>query len=62
MVLQRLRKLAQEAPKQIKKLGGLAGLGKLFGGGGLGAAMPGLGGPGAGGGLPPNLNDLLKKK
>ena len=61
----KLLKMHQEmerAMKQIKKMGGLAGLGKLFGGGGLGAAMPGLGGPGAGGGLPPNLNDLLKKK
>ena len=61
----KLLKMHQEmerAMKQIKKMGGLAGLGKLFGGGGLGAAMPGLGGPGAGGGLPSNLNDLLKKK
>ncbi len=68
----KLLKMHQEmerAMKQIKKMGGLAGLGKLFGGGGLGAAMPGLGGPGAGGGLPglgggglpSNLNDLLKK-
>ncbi|MEY4237822.1 MAG: hypothetical protein RL339_423, partial [Pseudomonadota bacterium] len=48
----KLLKMHQEmerAMKQIKKMGGLAGLGKLFGGGGLGAAMPGLGGPGAGG-------------
>lgn len=61
----KLLKMHQEmerAMKQIKKMGGLAGLGKLFGAGGLGAAMPGLGGPAAGGGLPPNLNDLLKKK
>jgi signal recognition particle subunit SRP54 len=61
----KLLKMHQEmerAMKQIKKMGGLAGLGKLFGNGGLGAAMPGLGGPGAGGGLPSNLNDLLKKK
>ncbi|MCZ8017891.1 signal recognition particle protein [Novosphingobium sp.] len=68
----KLLKMHQEmerAMKQIKKMGGLAGLGKLFGKGGLGAAMPGLGGPGAGGGLPglgggglpSNLNDLLKK-
>jgi len=52
----KLLKMHQEmerAMKQIKKMGGLAG---------LGAAMPGLGGPGAGGGLPSNLNDLLKKK
>ncbi len=61
----KLLKMHQEmerAMKQIKKMGGLAGLGKLFGGGGLGAAMPGLGGPGAAGGLPSNLTDLLKKK
>ena len=64
------------AMKQIKKMGGLKGLGALFGGGGLGAAMPGLGGPGGGlpgmgGGkgpgvdmntLPPDLQDMLKKK
>ncbi|HEX5645159.1 MAG TPA: signal recognition particle protein [Erythrobacter sp.] len=64
------------AMKQIRKMGGLKGLGALFGGGGLGAAMPGLGGPGAGkpglGGprgpsvdpdtLPPELRDLLNKK
>ena len=67
------------AMKQIKKMGGLKGLGALFGGGGMGAAMPGLGGPGGmpggmpgmGGGkgpgvdpttLPPDLQDLLKKK
>ncbi|PKB24986.1 signal recognition particle subunit FFH/SRP54 (srp54) [Novosphingobium kunmingense] len=68
----KLLKMHQEmerAMKQIKKMGGLKGLGALFGKGGLGAAMPGLGGPGAnaglpglgGGGLPSNLNDLLKK-
>ncbi|MEX0341785.1 MAG: signal recognition particle protein [Erythrobacter sp.] len=67
------------AMKQIKKMGGLKGLGALFGGGGMGAAMPGLGGPGGmpggmpgmGSGkgpgvdpstLPPDLQDLLKKK
>lgn len=37
------------AMKQIKKMGGLKGLGALFGKGGMGAAMPGLGGPGMGG-------------
>ncbi len=68
----KLLKMHQEmerAMKQIKKMGGLAGLGKLFGKGGLGAAMPGLGGgaggglPGLGGpGLPPGLDDILKKK
>jgi signal recognition particle subunit SRP54 len=63
------------AMKQIKKMGGLKGLGALFGKGGLGAAMPGLGGPGRAGGmpglggpgvdmstLPPDLQDMLKKK
>ncbi|WP_369025010.1 signal recognition particle protein [Qipengyuania sp. RANM35] len=64
------------AMKQIKKMGGLKGLGALFGRGGLGAAMPGLGGPGGMPGLggptggpgvdmdtlPPDLQDLLKKK
>lgn len=68
----KLLKMHQEmerAMKQIKKMGGLAGLGKLFGKGGLGAAMPGLGGgaggglPGLGGGaIPPALDDLMKKK
>lgn len=77
----KLLKMHQEmakAMKQIKKIGGLKGLGALFGKGGLGAAMPGLdqqmgpgglGGLGGGGlpglgsgGLPGNLGDLLKKK
>ncbi len=70
----KLIKMHQEmerAMKQIKKMGGLGGLAKLFGKGGLGAAMPGLGGgqgsagglPGLGGGsLPANLGDLMKKK
>ena len=52
--LNKLIKMHQEmerAMKQIKKMGGLAGLGKLFAKGGLDAAMPGLGG-GGGGGLP----------
>ncbi len=68
----KLLKMHQEmarAMKQIKKMGGLGGLAKLFGKGGLpgmggggmggagGGGLPGLGGPG----LPPNLNDLLKK-
>jgi signal recognition particle subunit SRP54 len=54
----KLLKMHQEmarAMKQIRKMGGLKGLGALFGKGGLGAAMPGLGGPGMGGmggGLP----------
>jgi len=74
----KLIKMHQEmgkAMKQIKKMGGLKGLGALFGKGGLGAAMPGLGGgmsggmgggaglPGLGSGqLPPDLQNLLNKK
>ncbi|GGD72890.1 signal recognition particle protein [Croceicoccus mobilis] len=76
----KLIKMHQEmgkAMKQIKKMGGLKGLGALFGKGGMGAAMPGLGGgmgggaggmpglggPGGGmGDIPPELQDLLKKK
>ena len=78
----KLLKMHQEmgrAMKQIRKMGGLKGLGALFGKGGMGAAMPSLGGPGAMGGapalpglgdgagvdpstLPPDLQDLLKKK
>ena len=71
----KLLKMHQEmgrAMKQIKKMGGLKGLGALFGKGGMGAAMPGLGGPGMGGpslpglggagGLPPDLQNLLNKK
>ncbi|MBN9506971.1 MAG: signal recognition particle protein [Altererythrobacter sp.] len=67
----KLLKMHQEmgrAMKQIRKMGGLKGLGALFGGGGMGGAgpagaMPGLGGPGAAGGgqLQANLQDLLKK-
>ncbi|WP_133365108.1 signal recognition particle protein [Qipengyuania sediminis] len=65
----KLLKMHQEmarAMKQIRKMGGLKGLGAMFGGGG----MPGLGGgggaapqlPGLGGGkLPPGLQDLMKK-
>lgn len=73
----KLIKMHQEmerAMKQIKKMGGLGALGKLFGGGGGmgamggggagpgGGALPGLGGklPGLGN-MPSNLNDLLKK-
>ncbi|ANU07757.1 signal recognition particle protein [Paraurantiacibacter namhicola] len=66
----KLLKMHQEmgrAMKQIKKMGGLKGLGALFGGGGgMGAGMPGLpGGPDAGlpgGQLPPEMQDFLKKK
>ncbi len=66
----KLLKMHQEmgrAMKQIKKMGGLGGLAKMFGKGGMpgmggggmggGGGLPGLGGPG----LPPNLNDLMKK-
>ena len=66
----KLLKMHQEmerAMKQIKKMGGLKGLGALFGKGGLGAAMPGLGGGMGGGGLPglggaPDLSNFLNKK
>jgi signal recognition particle subunit SRP54 len=72
----KLLKMHQEmgrAMKQIKKMGGLGGLGKLFAKGGLGAALPGLNGPGLGGGQqgglpglgggsgPAHLSDLFKK-
>src|SRR5690606_18480959 len=73
--INKLLKMHQEmgrAMKQIKKMGGLKGLGAMFGKGGLGAAMPGLGGgpkgggmpglPGGMGDLPPELQDLMKKK
>src|SRR5690606_38662178 len=53
----KLLKMHQEmgrAMKQIRKMGGLKGLGALFGGGGMGGGpaggMPGLGCPGAAGG------------
>ena len=71
----KLLKMHQEmgrAMKQIKKMGGLKGLGALFGGGGMGGAMGGMGGamgggmPGLGGvggaQLPPDLQNLLNKK
>ena len=71
----KLLKMHQEmegAMKRLKKMGGMKGLGAMFGrGGGLGglmgggaAGLPGLGGGGPGGmqGLPPELQDLLKKK
>ena len=61
-----------KAMKQIRKMGGLKGLGALFGGGGLDAAMPGLGQgmggtggmkglPGLGGSGAPDLSKFLKK-
>ncbi|WP_128892859.1 signal recognition particle protein [Erythrobacter sp. HKB08] len=62
----RLLKMHQEmsrAMKQIKKMGGLKGLGALFGSGGMDAAMPGLNPKGmAGGGLPPGLPGLPGQK
>jgi len=69
----KLLKMHQEmgrAMKQIRKMGGLKGLGQLFMGGGMGGGMPGPGGPGAGGPmpglpggqLPPDMIDFLKKK
>src|SRR5690606_29048890 len=66
----KLLKMHQEmgrAMKQIRKMGGMKGLGALFGKGGLTApgteGLPGLGGHGAGSGaqLPPDLQNLLKK-
>ena len=72
----KLLKMHQEmstAMKKIRKMGGLKGLGALFGkgGGGLGGLLGGGGlpgmpgaGPGAGGmpNLPPGFENLLKKK
>ena len=68
----KLLKMHQEmgrAMKQLKKMGGIKGLGALFGKGGMGGltapgvdGMPGLGGSGMGGAqLPPDLQNLLKK-
>jgi len=78
--INKLIKMHQEmerAMKQIKKMGGLKGLAAMFGKGGLGGAMPGLGGglgggmgggggtppslPGLGGGGAPDLSNLFKK-
>ena len=66
----KLLKMHQEmgrAMKQLKKMGGVKGLGALFGKGGMGGltapgadALPGLGGMG-GAQLPPDLQNLLKK-
>jgi signal recognition particle subunit SRP54 len=69
----KLLKMHQEmgrAMKQIRKMGGLKGLGALFGGGGMGGMGGGAGGPGGGGTmpglpggqLPPDMVDFLKKK
>jgi len=68
--INKLLKMHQEmgrAMKQIRKMGGLKGLGALLGGGGMG----GMGGPGGapgslpglgGGSMPGNMNHLLKNK
>jgi signal recognition particle subunit SRP54 len=69
----KLLKMYQEmgrAMKQIRKMGGLKGLGALLGGGVGGMGGPGAPGAGAppslpglgGGSLPGNINDLLKNK
>jgi signal recognition particle subunit SRP54 len=65
----KILKMHQEmatAMKKIRKMGGLKGLGALFGRGGGMPGMPGLGGGmpglGGGGGLPPDLANLLGKK
>jgi signal recognition particle subunit SRP54 len=70
----KLLKMHQEmgrAMKQLKKMGGLKGLGQMFMGGGMGGAMggnpgalPSGGMPGLPGGnqLPPDMANLLKKK
>ena len=65
----KLLKMHQEmegAMKKLRKMGGLKGLGAMFGrggglpgmGGAMGGGLPGLGG----GGLPPDLANLLNKK
>jgi signal recognition particle subunit SRP54 len=68
----KLLKMHQEmegAMKRLKKMGGLKGLGAMFGrGGGMGGLMGGGAGGGLGGGsggmgaLPPDIQNLLKKK
>ena len=69
----KLLKMHQEmgrAMKQIRKMGGLKGLGALLGGGGPGGGMGGMGRggapggslPGLGGAVPPDMMDILKKR
>ena len=67
----KLLKMHQEmgrAMKQLKKMGGLKGLGQMFMGGGMGGAMGGnpgalpSGGMPGGNQLPPDMANLLKKK
>lgn len=68
--INKIIKMHQEmgkAMKQIRKMGGLKGLGALFGGGGMGGAMggggmPTLPGMPGGGNLPANFQNLLNKK
>ena len=68
--INKLLKMHQEmgrAMKQIRKMGGLKGLGALLGGGGMGGMGGASGGapqlPGLGGGsMPGNMNDLLKNQ
>ena len=64
----KLLKMHQEmstAMKKIRKMGGIKGLGALFGKGG-GGGLPGMPGAGSAGGgmpnLPPGFENLLKKK
>ena len=69
--LLKMHKEMSTAMKRIKKMGGIKGLMKMFGGGGMPEAgeggaqlppggIPGLPGPG-GQGLPPDLDKLLKR-
>ncbi|WEK47286.1 MAG: signal recognition particle protein [Candidatus Andeanibacterium colombiense] len=68
--INKLLKMHQEmgrAMKQLKKMGGIKGLGALLGKGGLGGMGGGGGGfgggmPGLGGGMPADLENLLNKK
>jgi signal recognition particle subunit SRP54 len=63
----KLLKMHQEmgrAMKQLRKMGGLKGLGAMLGGGGMGGmggGMPGLPGGAGGDQFPPDLQNLLKK-
>ena len=71
--INKIIKMHQEmgkAMKHLRKMGGLKGLGALFGGGGGGGGLPGMGGGGmpslpgmpGGGGMPANFQNLLNKK
>ena len=54
------------AMKKIRKMGGLKGLGALFGKGGgipgMGGGMGGMPGLGGGGAIPPELANFMNKK